>query len=351
MSIGMLNSLHTMTNVRNADAIQFHYLPVKKRQSACFEKCEQAWSYGGKIVLLARNILNALGKILFVTTKFPHKIKILVTRMKLLSIISVPFSLVNLKSIVQKIFKSFSINDKEGVALGLLSFTMTTADAFDSITTFVNSFFNVVANKSIEVLSLIGLPISFAITGIGIISRTIQIAKAVNLYKKLQPKIFAKKKYTDKALLKKNLEEKMGIAEEQKLIKLLGSSRLKRTNVKQLNKLKEKKKAKILRLIPAEALKSFEKLFDLLDFEEDKLLTEQELEEVFNCLKIIRNHLQKKMKVEILGILANFIVISALILFSIGIVSAWPFVLMAIAFLIRLIIVAYQEKKLKEKNI
>jgi len=53
------------------------------------------------------------------------------------------------------------------------------------------------------------------------------------------------------------------------------------------------------------------------------------------------------MTVGALGLLANLTVISALVLFSIGTAGARPFVLMAMAFVIRLISLIYQDQKVQ----
>lgn len=346
MSTGVIHSLNSTSYASFSPMSSSN-----KFKNLSYAECEHIWSYGGKLNLLLRNFLNAAARspmvVFFVGKASSCTMKTLVTRLKLLSIVSVPFSLVDITSISQKMGKSFSINDKEGLLMSSLSLTMTASDALDSFSTFTNSLLTVSSGDPIQLFSLIGLPLGFIIAGTGTVSRTIHVAKGLNLYKNIQPESFLKEKNVDKAILKKELEEKLGIDEVQKLINSLASKEMDPTNLKKIEQLNEKKKASILRSIPKDAMPAFERLFAMFDVQDSSVFTDQELEEVFNNLRNIRMHLEKKMRVDSVGILANFIVISALVLFSMGIVNAQPFLLMATAFTIRLISLAYQDQKIQ----
>ena len=84
----------------------------------------------------------------------------------------------------RKIFMAFKTNDKEAIALGGLSFTIIAVDIFDSAATFINAFLPTISLLPIVTLAATGLPLGFIISGLGTVSRTIQIAKALNLYPK-----------------------------------------------------------------------------------------------------------------------------------------------------------------------
>ncbi len=322
---------------------------VKKFTKVSFEKSKHLWSYGERILLISRNVLNSIARSSpLANTNLPNKIKTVVTHMKLASIIGVPFNLVDLISTTQKIFKSLLINDIEGIGMGTLSFTITAADALDSVTTFVNSLLTVVGNNPIEILTLIGLPTAFVIIGTGTVNRTIQIAKTIHLYKQINPHIFAQKGTTNKEL-RKTLEKCFGIEKEENLIKLLSEGQMNPTLLKKVEKLKEKQKAIILRSVPKDAMKAFERIFAMLDAENNDPFTDQEITEINQNLNDIRSHLQKKLGVDAVSLLANLITLSALVLLAIGITGPLPFILLAIASLLKLLVAIYQEYKNKQQ--
>jgi len=320
-------------------------------QPLSFGEFERFWSYGGKLSMLTRNLLNAMIRTPYIVclagVNSADSMKSTVIHMKLLSIVSVPFSLVDMKALIKKISNSFMINDQEGAALSSLSFAITAGDAVDSVSTFVNSVLTVSARASIGILSAIALPLGLSISVTGTFSRTIQIVKTFSLYQRIHISNFSEDKYRNKALFKQGLEEGLGISEEQRLIDLLSFGPMTQDILDSVERLKEKKKSIILRSIPKEAKEDFEKIFKLLGAEGAEVLTDNELELALESLKNIQSHLEKKMTVGALGLLANLTVISALVLFSIGTAGARPFVLMAMAFVIRLISLIYQDQKVQ----
>src|ERR1700733_10555048 len=136
-----------------------------------YERADHVWSYLGKIIILTRHLLNAASKscqlISLLEKNLPGKIRIITTRLKLFSIVSIPFSLISLKSISEKIFKNFLINNKEGVVLSSLSFTIIVIDVFDSTSTFVNTVLDLSNRTPIVSLPALVLPFSFAMTELG----------------------------------------------------------------------------------------------------------------------------------------------------------------------------------------
>lgn len=226
------------------------YQAINRFCQLSYAQYEHAWSYIGKIAILSRHLMNAAANhrdiVSWACDDFPLRIKHITTQLKLLSVLSVIFSLYEIKQTAERVFKSFLQNDKEGVALGALSLAIVSADTFDSITTFVNSALAIASLPPVESFSAIGLPLAFAIAGMGTLSRAIKIAKAFNLYRNLKP--------------------------------------------------------------------SHE-----------------------------RSAQEMKMKMEGLGILANAIILSGLVLFSIGAISSIPFLLLALGFMIRISSLVYQD--------
>lgn len=323
--------------------------PTAAPGKTCYQKGEHFWSYGRKLLLVSQSLLNAAARtpsiILNAGPEFADKAKATVTKTKLLSIVSATFTLNDLKGCTQKIFKSFSLNDKEGVALSTLSFSIMSADALDSITTFVNSLLTVIGKAPIALFSSMGLPLALFMNGAGTVSRTIQIIKASIFIRKTECDFKSSLENKKKISFKENLEKNLGIAEEQKLISTLSAGRPNEATREKILKLKEKNQGAILRLLPVDVVKSLEKLFVLLDTDKYKPFTKENLKETAQILKAIRSSLRKKTRVNVVEIVANLFITSALALFSIGSTTAMPFLLLAAAFKIKIACLAYQNHK------
>ena len=69
-------------------------------QVLSYAEWEHLWSYVGKVGLLTRNALNAIARspymLFFTGSSSPCKIKSVVTHLKLLSVVNIPFNLVEL---------------------------------------------------------------------------------------------------------------------------------------------------------------------------------------------------------------------------------------------------------------
>lgn len=327
---------------------QWLHCSLSRFSKITFRQLEHIWSYVGKIVLISRNLLNAAARSHFILSlvdeNFPHKIKNITTRMKLLSIVSVPFSFADIHSTCNKILKSFSIGDKEGVALSLLSLAIIAGDAFDSLTTFINSALTIAGIDPMKFVSLIELPLAFAIAGMGTLSRTIQIAKTYSLYRKINSEILQKPNGENRGILKKFVKKTLGADKVNNLTKSVGLSQINQTtSVNIEKKFKEKMKATMLRAAPNEAVLELERLLDLLNSNKIESGTHERAEKITESLNKIQELLRKKMRVDALGILANGIVLSALRLFYVGIASALPFLLLASAFSVRIVSLIYQD--------
>jgi hypothetical protein len=153
---------------------------IQQNSNFTFAKCARVWSYGGKVVIVARNILFAASRncnISILAKVCPCHLKKTVTYLKFFSIVGVPFDIADLKGVAQKTFKDWQTGEKKvDVALGLLIVTVIAVGIFDSITTFVNAVLSV--NKSPEVLSWASLPCAFFMVGGGTVNRSVQILRA-----------------------------------------------------------------------------------------------------------------------------------------------------------------------------
>ncbi len=313
----------------------------KRFCSFSYSECEHIWSYLGKIILITRNLLNAAARncMLLAETgqNFGVKIKEVVTHMKLFSIFSAFFSLKDLKLSAHKVLKSISLGDKEGIALTALSTAIIAADIFDSLTTFINTVLLLVSSAVNQTLSALGLPLGLAISSAGVLSRSIQLTKTLKLSRTLKRSLVVNSNYKNRKALKEFLERKMAATESEK--SKFSQVRLKRHVAR--------KRAALSRSAPEVVLKEFDRLYELVKgVEKDSFSTEQG-QEIFKTLKHIEIHLKKKMRVDGCGILANLVMISALLLFLFGVLNSFPFLLLAAGFGIRLAALVYQDKPLK----
>lgn len=268
-------------------------------QSISYAQCETFWRYAGKVVIILRNLLNAAARSPAIVAKtgipFSMQAKYIATAMKMFALVSVPFSWTDLKSISNKIRKCYQLDDKEGMALGTLSATIVALDIFDSSTTFINAALLTSSRESVPIFSTLGLPVGFAMASLGIISRTIQIAKACKLNSEINQFI-------------KNPENNY----QHLLISRLGH-----------DSEKEKKKLALLRFASATAVQALE---------------------TANCtqdLLEVQDYLKKKIKADLLAITGNHCLIFSQALFRAQSGGPLPFLLLAAGYKFKLLSVLY----------
>ena len=274
---------------------------------------ERPWSYLGKVAILARHMMNAFAK------EHPQ-VKAIVTPMKLLSIVSVPFTLLNIKSVAKGLFKSIQLGDAEGAYMSTLSLTIMAADIIDSAATFTNTTLTLASQRTIQILSTIGLPLAASITTLGTVSRTIKITKSFFLYLEIA-------NLNSPEEVKRFLDKRFQSAHD-----------IGRANAKKQNEL--------LRAAPQEALAELRKLYSLLKKPEERCMPE-----ITKSIDRVQDILIKKMQIELLGILANIVVMSALTLFALATGGSLPFFLLATGFSIRIAAQFYQDYTPKKETI
>lgn len=314
-----------------------------------YSNCEYFWSYFGKITLLTRNLLNAAARSAYVIANtgkdFPQLLKNITTKMRLFSIVSVSFSIKDVSLTAKKILNSLVLRDPEGVALSTLSFTIIATDVIDSFQTFINTSLTLTFVNPNLIFTSLGLPFGYTMSGLGVISRTIQVAKAANLYRNINNKINAENGLKKEFLLQ-FLEETLGISEELKSLRSLAPGELSEAQRDKMQRINDKNKADIIRAAPMAAVKEMEKLIEILQETSDTKLSTEQMEQTLKSLQTIQQHIVKKIRVDMLGIVANLFNLTALILFTLGSVTALSFVLKSIAFSIRLGALYHQDQPL-----
>lgn len=317
-------------------------LPAK----SVYAKSNQAWNYVGKIALVSRYLLNALASSCRFIANCPDtakKIKDLTTQMKLLSLASFFFSAPDLKTSSQKIAVNLENRDKEELALNSLSFTIITLDVFDSITTFINSSLTIASKPTVALFSMLGKPVGFSMTSLGIVSRTVQIWKSYRMHRDIK-KMLSTPQEGLKLALHEFLKKNLGLTQSDKeLLLKLSKTHGKKESRAEMKRLLERKKEAVLRAAPPEVLDELRQLFSMVKNQANTPLTEAETQLIGKSLDKVKGLLTKKMKVSALGILANLFILAALLYFTYSLHSVKPYLLLAASFLLRLGNSLYQD--------
>ena len=251
--------------------------------------------------MLVRNILGAMARTPYIVCLAgrgsSEAMKNMVMRLKLFSIVSVPFSLVDLRNLTMKVAQSLSVSDSEGAAMSSLSFAIVAADTVDSASTFINSTLTLTGHATIEALSKMALPLGIAISVSGTCSRLYQLAKTSRVYQSILSTNFTCFAPKESANRIKDIELALGLTEIVSLIEELKSGPLTKSAQKRIEKLQDKKRSIILRTLPSEAHKDLEVAFSLLKVNRKHDLSNHELCTVCQLLKNIEKHLEKKLLV------------------------------------------------------
>lgn len=311
-----------------------------------YGSAEHAWSYVGKISSLTRNLINAAAKSTKITALTGGKIAkhapTITNSLRLLSIISMPFTLVSIKNTTMGIFNHLRNRDAEGLVLGSLSLTMLATDAFDSVTTFVNAALSLASLPTVGLFSTIAIPVGLLGSGIGSILRLVSLGKGVHLHEQIRKNIISQSDpEAAAAALKEFLDERLSVSPEEKerILTKCGGNQKKAD--KRINRLLKRKKAALLRSASSGAAKEMQKLYTLLN--EEGALEAKDLEEVIKDLNKIQGSLRKKVILDVVGLVANILTISALIMFLTGFINPLPYILLVIAVCIRILMLLAQE--------
>lgn len=304
---------------------------LSRKSKIVIEKCESVWSYLGKTMVFTRHVLNVVLKNSYRFTvgckNFDNRITSAIAHLKVFSIVGVPFSLMAIPNTAQKIFKNIQSNDKEGAALTSLSLVVITADIMDSMSTIINASLTLASKVPLEILSTIGLPLAFTVVGLGSLLRSVQLAKTYLFYRNLKKEVFSNIDPT--SLNHKEVEDLLW----KYLNKNLG-------NDEQTPSLKNLKKAKLLREAPAVAVEKFEEIIDLLKKYQE--LNVEQIENILETLDQIDLKFKQKMSIEIGNLIANALTFIGLCLFFAVVPAGLSFIFFAVAVVIRIALLAYQ---------
>jgi len=116
---------------------------------------------------------------------FPQKVTCITTRLKLFSLAGALFGLSDLTLAMEKVKRSISFCDKEGIILDSLTFCVVFGDVLDSSFTFVNAARTLLLQKPFPFLATSALPLACMIASVGSFLRIVQLIKTYRLYNEL----------------------------------------------------------------------------------------------------------------------------------------------------------------------
>lgn len=180
-----------------------------------YSQCEHAWGYIGKMAILTRSLLNAASKTESIVQRlgdgFPVRVNQITIRMKLLSLVSVPFGLVDLKGMVEKTAKSLQEGEWITGMTTMLSISIVICDLFDSTMTFLNNSLTVLGKTPFQFNAPLDMPLAFYMSGMGIFNRSIQILRTYRVFRKVNEESL---KNPDAV---KVIKQSIGIPQDKKL--------------------------------------------------------------------------------------------------------------------------------------
>lgn len=291
-----------------------------------YDKVDQVWSYLGKTTLLTRQVLNATLRTCYLVSlccRTKEQIQRVIARLKLFSIVGVPFTVSSIQATAEKVFKGYHNRDREGVLLGSLSLVIMSTDFVDSLATFTNAVLALFEKPPVKLLSDLGMPIAFGLTTLGGFSRTMQLLNTHRLYRELHGIQGGRNGLTEN--LKSYLNEKLGVTELE--------------SKTEVQKLLARKRASLLRQAPASAVKELDMLAAKLSDPQSKLTQE----EIKDSLNKVASSLKKKMIVDAGNLFASMLTFVALCLFFTAAPAVMPFLLLATSYSLRLGFLAYQD--------
>lgn len=305
-----------------------------------YNNFEKTWAYAGKIIVLQRSLLNAAARSPAVVStlgiKFPEQARVIATHSKLCSILNVPVNYVEMSSMPGKIKQSYDGQDLEGLALGIFSLSITAGDTFDAMSTVLNSGLTVAGGAPIATLASFDLPLAISLTVAGIINRSVQMIKGYNIYRNLS----SFNQNTSPLELLRQFEKIFGFNEGERLATLIKSSEEK--DEASINALSMKRDSLFSRLIPSGGKEAATHYSNLMKGIEADNLSHEQIGKAQRCIEIVRHHVFKKLKVDLIANVASLIALTALGMLFVGASTSLPFLIMATAMTIRILNVVYQ---------
>ncbi len=264
---------------------------AKKNLHFIFKKCEKGWSYVGKAMRVTQLSLGVSA------IKTEAAVVRTIQSFKLIGSIGIPFTLANIANTAISAIKSIGERDVEGATLSGITFFTLSAELIDSIGTIVNTALAIGSQAAVQFFSVVSLPIGFAISGVGILTRSYQMVKTAIVFAKFKG-MKAPKDYLQNVLQnKKELE----------------------------------------RYSPPETIKKFEKIYEKLQ------KNEMSQDELRKELDQIAKDFRKKFLVDGGNLFASFITLTGLILITTGICAPIGVALLAASIGIRLGLTAYSD--------
>jgi hypothetical protein len=289
-----------------------------------YQAAEQAWGYAGKSLIISRNIMNAgLRSGLWSSlggTGTVLKIQTAITRSRLFSIINLPFNSVSISAQAAKIKQSLGRSDNEGLGLGLLTLAILIGDSIDSLATVANAALDTFFSTTSPLISAIGLPLGFAINGMGSISRGIRLYHLEQARRGLENERFMKS----------------GSIMKPEEIRSSVSTYLNGLGLNDPNQ-----RIVLERHTTSGAANLLKELNDSLN--QDAVFDEKRAAKVLETLHQINGSLRKEITVQTAYAVTNLLIFTSLCLMLASVTLELPFILLAVSWSARLILQVYQD--------
>lgn len=305
--------------------------PLSYRLHAAFKSCEDAWSYIGKSLTATRHFMNATvrsARLFAISCKGTKRIQRAVTGLKLFTIVGVPFNLAALPSQIAKIGKRLHLKDPEGVFLASLSFSLISADIFDSLTTFVGAVLQTLSRTSPHWLSVVGMPTSIAVVAMGSVSRKMHLIRLGEFYaeldrdliRKMEGKVLSAEELQQ--LLRPYLDSKMGVS---------GATGQAAFHAERLEAIAERQSnGKVLAML--KELKTY--------IQPDRSLDEGDIQRITTVIQDMEKALRKEIGTQRAYLFTNMLNAMALVLFLLSAIPPLPFLLLGISMCLRLLLLS-----------
>lgn len=299
---------------------------IKNAGSKVLNVVREGWAGLEKAFGIAKNSINTR---LQLRSSYPlkdsqaHAMKTSIHGMKLFAVLNLPLNAMHLPGTAKEIIESIKLKDTEGAVLSAMTFTILTADMFDSFTDVVNASLFLSGKAALGgVFAVVGLPVVMGMIGLSAISKGVQLwnlSKFDSEIKKLMSeKVKEESPQETRGALLDFVNDKLG---------RLGRKTKRDTN---------EKTVKIL-----EGLKK--------KLEANETLQQKEVAEIGKTLKKIRSSLDETKKVAKWSLVAFSIMLVAFTLFFTTVPMAIPFVMLAVGFAIRFSVWAHQKQLFRRK--
>lgn len=299
---------------------------IKKAGSKALNAVRESWACLEKAFGVAKNTFNTriqLRSTLPLKDKHAEGMTKSIQGMKLFAFLNLPLNALHLPATAKDIVESVKLKDAEGAVLAAMTFTILTADMFDSATDVVNAALFFSGKSALGgVFAVVGLPVVIGMIGLSAISKGVQLWNLSKFDREISQ------------LMADKVKEENPQETRQAVLEFLND--------------------KLGRLSRKTSRDQGEKTVELLlglkkKLEENENLQQKEIAEIGKAMKKIRSSIGENKKANKWSLVAFSVMLVAFGLFFAAVPMAIPFAMLAVGFAIRLA-VWFNQRKLSRKK-